>query len=85
MSHPVVLSLLVSAMVLPAFGVHAADPWVQAQVLTPPTEAGYTALRRIAFGRDVAMWEEWLAVAAPSGSCTRPTGLVFGTVLMYRS
>jgi hypothetical protein len=84
MSRRIVRSLLVSAVVLPVFGVHAAEPWVQAQVLTPPTEAGYTALSLINFGRDVAMWEGWLAVTAPSGACAGPAGQLLGTVLMYR-
>lgn len=84
MSLRLVPSLLASALMLPALGAHAADPWTQAQVLTPPVEAGYTAMSSIGFGRVVAMTKDWLAVSAPSGYCTQPTGQVSSTVLMYR-
>jgi hypothetical protein len=84
MSHRIVRSLLASALLLPVLGAHAADPWVQSQLLTPPVEAGYTSMSSIGFGRVVAMTDEWLAVSAPSGYCTQPTGLVYGVVVMYR-
>jgi hypothetical protein len=84
MLNRIVRSMIVSAMILPAFGAYAAGPWVQAQVLTPPVEAGFTSMSTIGFGRVVAMSDEWLTVAAPAGSCTSPTGHLSGTVLIYR-
>lgn len=84
MSRRIVRSLLASSILASAFGAQAADPWVQAQVLTPPVEAGYTSMSTIWFGRVVAMTDGWLAVAAPQGTCSSPTGQAAGTIVMYR-
>lgn len=85
MSRRIVRSLLASSLLAPAFGAQAAEPWVQAQVLTPPPEAGYTPTSSIGFGHVVAMSDEWLAVSAPGGDCNwRPGSGGSGSVLMYR-